>query len=110
MALPADKYDLILEVLADQGYRPKRVEELVKHNKLRSLKSQNVVDSLTVLTGAGFAAPAQIPSEKVKEQCRALNRHILQRSFLGPDRDFSQHGIRSGLLSKPPMQRQSRRE
>ncbi|SMF60218.1 Methyltransferase domain-containing protein [Xaviernesmea oryzae] len=85
VALPADKYDLILEALADEGYRPKRVEELVKHNKLRSLKSQDVVGYLTVLTGAGFAAPAQIPSEKVKEQCRALNRHILQRALVSMD-------------------------
>lgn len=83
--LPPDKYDLILEVLSDDDYRPKRVKELLKHDKLRKLKPQDVVDYLTILTGAGFAAPAQIPSEKVKEQCRALNRHILQRALVSMD-------------------------
>ncbi|WP_246644896.1 methyltransferase regulatory domain-containing protein [Rhizobium laguerreae] len=85
VALPADKYDLILEALADDGYRPKRVEELLKHDKLRKLKPQDIVDLLTVLTGAGFAAPAQGPSETVSEQCRALNRHILQRALVSMD-------------------------
>ncbi|MEI1252210.1 class I SAM-dependent methyltransferase [Rhizobium aouanii] len=85
VALPADKYDLILEALADDGYRPKRVEELLKHDKLRKLKPQDIVDLLTVLTGAGFAAPAQSPSETVSEQCRALNRHILQRALVSMD-------------------------
>lgn len=83
--LPADKYDPILEVLSDGDYRPKRVEDLLKHEKLRQLKPQDIVDSLTVLAGAGFAAPAQIPSEKVKEQCRALNRHILQQALVSTD-------------------------
>jgi hypothetical protein len=59
VALPAGKYDLILEVLAEDGYRPKRVEELFKHARLRKLKPQDIVDLLTVLTGAGFAAPAK---------------------------------------------------
>lgn len=85
VAPPSGKYDLILEVLAEEGYRPKRVEELFKHNKLRNLTTQDVVDYLTVLTGAGFVAPAQIPSERVKEQCRALNRYILQRALVSMD-------------------------
>ncbi|MCD2184973.1 class I SAM-dependent methyltransferase [Rhizobium sp. GN54] len=83
--LPADKYDPILEVLSDEGYRPKHVEELFKHVKLQNLNPQDIVDYLTVLAGAGFAVPAQIPSEKIRDQCRALNQYILQRALVSAD-------------------------
>lgn len=83
--LPAGTYDLIIEAMSDENYRPKTVRELHHHPRLQALKPQDVVDLLTVLTGAGFVAPAQIPSETVKAQCRALNGQILQRARVSSD-------------------------
>ncbi len=103
VALPSDKYDLVVEALADDGYRPKRVAELLRYDALQKLKPQDVVDILTVLTGAGFVTPAQTPSEKVKEQCRRQNRYILQRALGGMDLHHMVSPVTGGGIGLPHM-------
>jgi SAM-dependent methyltransferase len=99
--LPADKYDPILEALSDDKYRPKGVDELLKHPKLRGFKPQDVVEALMVLTGAGFTAPAQEPSKKVLEQCKALNGHILDRARVSLDLHHMASPVTGGGISLP---------
>ncbi|MDX3929860.1 MAG: class I SAM-dependent methyltransferase [Shinella sp.] len=83
--LPANKYDPILEALSDDGCRPKRVDELLSHQRLRGFKPQDLVEVLMVLTGAGFTSPAQEPSQTVRAQCAALNEYILQQARISMD-------------------------
>lgn len=80
--LPADKYNRIIESMSDQGFRPKTIDEIFDHRRMQSLTRQDVISMLTVLVGAGFVSPAQIPTAGVQEQCRALNAYILRRARL----------------------------
>ncbi|MCX8279302.1 class I SAM-dependent methyltransferase [Phyllobacterium sp. 0TCS1.6C] len=101
--LPTEKYDPVIEALSDDGYRPKRVDELLRHPKLQRLEPKDVVEVLTVLTGAGFMGPAQQPSQKVIEQCRALNRHILERALVGMDLHHMASPVTGGGIAMPHM-------
>ncbi|NNU36026.1 methyltransferase domain-containing protein [Rhizobium sophorae] len=99
--LPADKYDPILEALCEDKYRPKGVDELLQHSKLRGFLPQDVVEALTVLTGAGFTAPVRDPSKKVQEQCKALNRHILERARISMDLHHMVSPVTGGGIAIP---------
>jgi SAM-dependent methyltransferase len=99
--LPADKYDPILEALCEDKYRPKGVDELLQHSKLRGFQPQDVVEALTVLTGAGFTAPVRDPSKKVQEQCKALNRHILDRARVSMDLHHMVSPVTGGGIAIP---------
>jgi SAM-dependent methyltransferase len=101
--LPADKYDPIIEVMAENNYRPKTVEELIVHEKLRLMKPQDIVDMLTVLTGAGFVAPAQRPSEMIRRQCRSLNSYILRRARVNADMRYMVSPVTGGGIALPHM-------
>ncbi|WP_081852079.1 class I SAM-dependent methyltransferase [Pseudorhizobium marinum] len=101
--LPAGSYDLILEALSEESYRPKTVGELQHHPRLQVLKPRDVIDILTVLTGAGFVAPAQTPSDIVRAQCRALNAHILQRARASSDLRHMVSPITGGGIALPQL-------
>lgn len=83
--LPAGRYDPIIEGLADDGYRSKTLAELLGRQELCHRRRNDLVEALTILVGAGFASPAQVPSDGSIDQCRALNEHILRRSLVGTD-------------------------
>jgi len=83
--LPADKYDPVIELLSDGNFRPKRVDEMIRHPKMQGYKTQEILEILMVLVGAGFAAPAQNPSEKVRQRCKDLNEYILKRALVNMD-------------------------
>lgn len=86
--LPASRYDPVIEALADNGFKPKRTDELMNHPKLHGFKPQDLVEVLMVLVGSGFASPVQQPSKKVQAQCRALNESILQRARVSMDINY----------------------
>ena len=78
--LPAHRYDPVIEVLSDDDYRLKRVDELLTHPRLRDRRPADIIDVLTMLAGSGLASPARIPTARGVERCAALNAHILQRA------------------------------
>lgn len=83
--MPANRCDPVIQALAANGYKPKRVDELLRQPRLIGFKPQDLVEILTVLVGGGFALPVQQPSRKVQAQCRALNESILQRARIGTE-------------------------
>lgn len=83
--LPAELYDPVIEVLASDPGQMKHVRELARHPKLAGIDFHQLVESLVVLTGAGFLQPAQEPTDTALDQCRALNRHIVQRARVSMD-------------------------
>ncbi|WP_256368924.1 class I SAM-dependent methyltransferase [Agrobacterium sp. a22-2] len=101
--LPTEKYDRIIEAMSDHGYRPKTAKEIYEHKSMRSLNQQDVISMLTVLTGAGFASPAQVPSARVMEQCRALNAYILQRARISSNLRYMVSPVTGGGITLPHM-------
>lgn len=83
--LPAELYDPVIEVLAEDLMKIKRVGDLAQHPKLRGFEFHQLLESLIVLTGAGFLQPAEEPTDKALSQCRALNRYITQRARVSMD-------------------------
>lgn len=101
LELPAEKYDPVIEALRDNHGRPQRVDDLLRHPKLRGFKPQELVEVLMVLTGSGFASPAQEPSEKVRSQCKALNDYILRRARLSTDLNYMASPVTGGGVVVP---------
>lgn len=83
--LPAELYDPVIEVLGNDLGQIKRVRELAKHPKFGGIDFHQLVESLVVLTGAGFLQPAQEPTDTALDQCRALNHYIVQRARVSMD-------------------------
>jgi hypothetical protein len=73
-------YDPIVAALAENQYKPKRLQELVTHPQLRSLKFSQLQQALLVLAGAGHVSLAQPVSQATKTQCMSLNRYLCDRS------------------------------
>ena len=101
LGLPAERYQPVIEALCDHQGRPQRVDDLLRHPKLRGFKGEELVEVLMVLTGSGYASPAQEPSEKVRNQCKALNDYILQRARLSTDLNFMTSPITGGGIAVP---------
>jgi SAM-dependent methyltransferase len=78
--LNAERYDPVIEALAEDGYRAKTLGELLRQPQLKDRRSQDLVEVLTILVGAGLASPAQTPSDVTMGRCSALNEHILHRA------------------------------
>jgi hypothetical protein len=81
-------YRPIIEVLAENAYAPKTIEQLKAHDKLKFLKPDQLIEALLVLVGTGHAHPAR-PSEKGPiEYCQRLNQHLLRRARSSADIAF----------------------
>jgi SAM-dependent methyltransferase len=78
--LHAERYDPVIEALAEDGYRAKTLGELLGKPQLQGRRSQDLVEVLTILVGAGLASPGQHPSDVTVGRCSALNGHILHRA------------------------------
>jgi SAM-dependent methyltransferase len=83
--LPAELYDPLIEIFAGDLMQIKRVGDLTRHPKLNGIEFHQLIESLVVLTGAGFLQPAQEPTDRTLDQCHALNRYIVQRARVSTD-------------------------
>ncbi len=88
--LQADVYLPVIAALAEDGYRPKPVADLVSHPTLRLLKPYQVVQALIVLTGLGHVQPAQdeAATRAARPAVAALNAHLLERAVSSSDIGF----------------------
>lgn len=78
--LPAELYDPLIEIFAADVTQIRRVRDLAMHPKLGRIDFPELVESLSVLTGAGFLQPAEEPTDRALKQCLALNRYIVHRA------------------------------
>ncbi len=85
LSLKEEIYKPVLAALADNNYAPKTVEELEDHPLLETLDSAPLLEALTVLTGAGYAHPAQdaAAAESAAPACARLNAALLERAAQG---------------------------
>jgi SAM-dependent methyltransferase len=79
--LPEQVYRPVIEVLAEKGCSPKKVEQLAAHPKLKELTFSQMIQAILVLTGAEHVHPAQDSANSARTHyCRALNRHLCERA------------------------------
>ena len=67
-------------MLAENDYAPKTLAQVITHPKLQSLPAAHIVEAAIVLTGAGYAHPAQQPSRHAKARCGAMNRYLCEQA------------------------------
>ena len=73
-------YRPVIAVMADENYAPKTVSQLSAHAKLKSLSFRQLLEVLTVLSGANHVHPAQQVAKESRQHCTALNRYICERA------------------------------
>jgi hypothetical protein len=66
--------------LAADNYAPKTLGQLAAHSKLSSLPVPALIQAALVLTGAGYAHPAQEPTSQAKLRCAAMNLYLCERA------------------------------
>jgi SAM-dependent methyltransferase len=76
-------YRPLIEVLAENHYVPKKIEQIVTNGKLKALAFPQVMQAILVLTGAGHVQPAQAAASSTRTHCRALNRYLCEPSRSG---------------------------
>jgi SAM-dependent methyltransferase len=81
-------YRPLIEVLAENSYGPKQIEQFVASEKLKFLQLNQLLQALLVLVGAGHAHPAQPEDKAARARCSALNQHILRRARSNADLAF----------------------
>ncbi len=101
IVLPAKVYDPLIDALAGDGYRPKRLDELMANSELDGLKITQVVEALVILIGSGFVAPAQVPTIETRNRCRKFNAHVRQRALAGRELLYLASPITGGGITVP---------
>ena len=83
--LQAQIYTPLLATLAEDSFAPKTASAILASPGWAGRPMTTLMQALSVLVGAGFAAPAQ-PEEVVaaaRANCAALNRQLFERTRLG---------------------------
>lgn len=101
--LPADRYDPVIEALSDEACQTRTVADLLQHPKLFGRDHRDLIDVLTVLFGAGLAAPAQEGSERVSQRCAALNDYVLSNARSSVDVQHLVSPITGGGVMVPHL-------
>jgi SAM-dependent methyltransferase len=78
-------YRPLIEIMAQDAYSPKTMDEIGKSPTLRGLSFNDLASTLMILTGAGHAHPAQAVTKQARERCKALNRFLCQQAIGSTD-------------------------
>ncbi|MFI5268997.1 MAG: class I SAM-dependent methyltransferase, partial [Chloroflexota bacterium] len=87
VGLREDIFRPVVEALAENNSGPKRIGDLVDQPSLAALPPGALIETLTVLVGAGRASPTQAPEaiEVARPRCARLNAHLIERSRVSGD-------------------------
>jgi len=82
VSLKEEIYGPVIAALAADNSSPKRIADMAADPKLAALPPGALLESLSVLIGAGRAHPAQTDEEiaVTEPRCRQLNAHLIERS------------------------------
>src|SRR5215470_18766087 len=94
-------YRPLIEVLAENDYVPKKVDELAAHAKLKAMPIAQVMQAIFILAGAGHVHPAQETASASRTYCCALNRYLRERARRVGDIQFLASPVIGGAVSVP---------
>jgi hypothetical protein len=85
--LKRDIYEPVIEALEAGERTPKMIGDLLDDPKLAALPPGALLESLSVLVGAGRAHPAQSEAEiaAAEPRCRKLNDYLIERARISND-------------------------
>jgi hypothetical protein len=85
VTMSENPYRPLIAAFADQGYTPKTLAKLWSYPEFQSQPIGLLLQSVLVLVGVGYLSPAQQPSQKTRQYCRALNKYLCQRARSSAD-------------------------
>jgi SAM-dependent methyltransferase len=91
----------IVDVLSEDNYRPKTIDELMTNPEMALTSLGAVVDAIVTLVGAGYICPARSPTEAVVSNIAALNRHFCRTALESPDTNHLVSALTGGGLVVP---------
>ena len=99
-------YQPLIEALADGGYSPKTLAELMVHPNCRLQPLAVLVEALVVLAGAGHVRPVQAATsiEEAGVRCKALNAHLCRRARYSEDATTLASPVLGGGVAAGRMQ------
>ena len=96
-------YRPLIEVLAENDYAPKKVEELAAHANLKAMPIAQVMQAIFILAGAGHVHPAQETASASRTYCCALNRYLCERARSVGDIQILASPVIGGAVSVPRL-------
>jgi len=97
-------YRPLIAAFADQGYAPKTLAKLCSYPAFQSQPIGLVLQSVLVLAGVGHLSPAQQPSQKTRQYCRALNKYLCERARSSADILFLASPVLGGAIPVDQLQ------
>ena len=90
VTLREDIYQPLVEILAESNHAPKSVKQIAEHPLWKQRALPNLVQSLVVLSGAGYVSPAQDPEAAKVAQSKTskLNAYLCKRARDGGEIAF----------------------
>ncbi len=73
-------YRPVIEVMAEDNFKPKSFEQLMTHGKLKSLPINQAAQAIIVLTGAGHIHPTKVSTKETRARCDGLNRYLCENA------------------------------
>jgi SAM-dependent methyltransferase len=98
VGLRPDIFGPVIEALAAGDGAPKRIGDLAEQPALAALPPGALIESITVLVGAGRAHPAQSPEdvEIAAPRCERLNAHLIERARVSGDETWLASPVTGG--------------
>jgi SAM-dependent methyltransferase len=99
-------YEPVIEVLTEDGGRPKSLCELLADRRLGDIGYRRVAQAMIVLCGNGLAHPAQTEAAAAAavRPCQRLNKAIIERSRATHELFYLASPVTGGGIAVSPMQ------
>lgn len=89
----------IVAALAENDYAPKTLTQIHQQPGLAAARSEELINAMLLLVGAGHASTAQQPSAEIVARCRSLNRYVCDRALVIRDVECLASPVTGGAIT-----------
>lgn len=108
IALPLGKVHLhekvprdVIDALSDNEHAPKTIAQLRAHPQLSATRTEEIIETMILMVGTGYASTAQVPTPEITARCRKLNHHVCERALLVREIEYLVSPITGGAIKVP---------
>lgn len=91
----------VINALSESDYAPKTIARLKEHPQLAPARIEEIIETMNLLVGAGYASTAQVPTPEISARCKKLNRHVRDRALLVREIEYLASPITGGAINVP---------
>ena len=104
VTMSENPYRPLIAAFADQDYAPKTLAKLCSYPEFQSQPIALLLQSVLVLVGVGYLSPAQQPSQKTRQYCRAFNKYLCARARSSADICYLASPVLGGAIPADQLQ------